>query len=39
MLKSGRLILKMAQEHDMINPLSGKQVREGLISYGLSSYG
>jgi dCTP deaminase len=39
MLKSDRLILKMSQEHDMINPLSGKQVREGVISYGLSSYG
>ena len=29
----------MAQEHDMINPFSEKQVREGVISYGLSSYG
>ena len=39
MLKSDRLILKMSQEHDMINPFSEKQVREGVISYGLSSYG
>ena len=29
----------MAMEHDMINPFSEKQVREGVISYGLSSYG
>ena len=26
-------------EHDMINPFSEKQVREGVMSYGLSSYG
>jgi dCTP deaminase len=29
----------MATEHDMINPFSEKQVREGVISFGLSSYG
>ncbi len=39
MLKSDRWIRKMAKEHDMINPFSEKQVREGVISYGLSSYG
>ena len=39
MLKSDRWIRKMAREHDMINPFSEKQVRESLISYGLSSYG
>ena len=39
MPKSDRWIRKMAQEHDMINPFSEKQVREGVISYGLSSYG
>ncbi|HXY04127.1 MAG TPA: dCTP deaminase [Terriglobales bacterium] len=39
MLKSDRWIRKMATEHDMINPFSEKQVREGVISYGLSSYG
>jgi dCTP deaminase len=39
MLKSDRWIRKMAREHDMINPFSEKQVREGVISYGLSSYG
>ena len=35
MLKSDRWIRKMAREHDMINPFSEKQVREGVISYGL----
>lgn len=39
MLKSDRWIRKMSQERDMINPFSEKQVREGVISYGLSSYG
>ncbi len=39
MLKSDRWIRKMALEHGMINPFSEKQVREGVISYGLSSYG
>ncbi len=29
----------MAQEHGMIEPFVDGQVREGLISYGLSSYG
>ena len=29
MLKSDRWIRKMSQEHDMINPFSEKQVREG----------
>src|SRR5438552_18766954 len=36
---SDRWIRKMAQEHDMISPFNEKQVREGVISYGLSSYG
>jgi len=39
MLKSDRWIRRMATEHGMINPFSEKQVREGVISYGLSSYG
>jgi dCTP deaminase len=39
MLKNDRWIRKMSLEHDMINPFSEKQVREGVISYGLSSYG
>ena len=38
-LKSDRWIRQMALEHDMINPFLEKQVREGVISYGLSSYG
>lgn len=29
----------MANEYDMINPFTEKQVREGVVSYGLSSYG
>ena len=36
---SDRWIRKTALEQDMINPFSEKQVREGVISYGLSSYG
>src|SRR5437773_7290187 len=39
MLKSDRWIRKTALEQGMINPFSEKQVREGVISYGLSSYG
>ena len=39
MLKSDRWIRRMAQEHDMINPYSEKQVSQGVISYGVSSYG
>jgi dCTP deaminase len=39
MLKNDRWIRKMALEHDMINPFSEKQAREGVISYGVSSYG
>jgi dCTP deaminase len=38
-LKSDRWIRKMALEHDMINPFNERQVRQGVISYGLSSYG
>jgi dCTP deaminase len=32
-------IRKMCREHGMIEPYEEKQVREGVISYGLSSYG
>ena len=39
MIKSDRWIRRMAQEHDMINPYSEKQVSTGVISYGVSSYG
>ncbi len=38
-IKSDRWIRKMATEHEMINPFSEKQIRTGVISYGLSSYG
>jgi len=36
---SDRWIRKMAVEHRMIEPFHEKQVRDGVISYGLSSYG
>ena len=38
-LKPDHWIRKMAQEHGMIEPFVEGQVREGVISYGLSSYG
>jgi dCTP deaminase len=38
-VKNDRWIRRMAQEHEMITPFAEKQVREGVISYGLSSYG
>jgi dCTP deaminase len=38
-VKSDRWIRQMALEHKMIEPFTQKQVREGVISYGLSSYG
>ncbi len=38
-LKSDTWIRRMALEHDMIKPFAERQVREGCISYGLSSYG
>lgn len=38
-VKSDRWIKRMAEEHDMINPFAESQVRQGVISYGLSSYG
>jgi len=38
-VKSDKWIRRMALEHQMISPFSEKQVAEGLISYGLSSYG
>ena len=38
-VKNDRWIRKMATEHEMIRPFEEKQVREGVISYGLSSYG
>jgi dCTP deaminase len=38
-VKNDRWIRQMAKEHDMINPFAESQVRQGVISYGLSSYG
>ena len=38
-IKSDRWIRRMAQEHGMIEPFIENQVRQGVISYGLSSYG
>ena len=36
---SDKSIRKLAVEENMISPFENKQVREGKISYGLSSYG
>ena len=38
-IKSDKWIRQQALDHKMIEPFSEKQVREGCISYGLSSYG
>src|ERR1035437_5740066 len=38
-VKPDRWIRKMALEHKMIEPFEDRQVREGVISYGVSSYG
>ncbi len=38
-LKSDRWIKKMAREQGMIEPFVDSQVRQGVISFGLSSYG
>lgn len=38
-IKSDRWIKIMAGKHAMIAPFEDSQVREGIISYGLSSYG
>lgn len=38
-MKADRWIARMAVEHKMIEPFEGRLVREGKISYGLSSYG
>jgi dCTP deaminase len=38
-IKSDKWIKKMALEHAMIEPFEDRQVRAGVISYGLSSYG
>ena len=38
-IKADRWIKKMSLEHRMIEPFEDRQVRDGVISYGLSSYG
>jgi dCTP deaminase len=38
-VKNDRWIRKMSLEYEMINPFVESQVRENVISYGLSSYG
>ena len=38
-IKSDRWIREMCVEHRMIEPFEDRQVRHGVISYGISSYG
>jgi dCTP deaminase len=38
-IKSDRWIRRMATEHRMIEPFADDQIRDGVISYGVSSYG
>ncbi len=38
-IKSDSWIRQMARDHKMIDPFEESQVRDGVISYGLSSYG
>ncbi len=38
-IKSDTWIKKMAREHQMIEPFSDEQMKSGVISFGLSSYG
>jgi dCTP deaminase len=38
-IKADKWIREQAEKHGMIEPFSEKQVRDGVISYGLSSYG
>lgn len=38
-VKADSWIKKMALEHEMIKPFADRQVRKGVISYGLSAYG
>jgi dCTP deaminase len=38
-IKADKWIRRMALEHRMIEPFEQSQVRQGVISYGLSSYG
>src|SRR3990172_5836031 len=38
-IKSDRWIRRMARQHGMIEPFAENQVHEGVISFGVSSYG
>ena len=38
-IKSDRWIKRMAREHGMIEPFVDDQMRQGVVSYGVSSYG
>jgi dCTP deaminase len=38
-IKPDHWIRKMCREHGMIEPFEEKQVRQGVVSYGVSSYG
>ncbi len=38
-VKSDKWITRMAREHGMIEPFADRQVRDGVISFGVSSYG
>jgi len=38
-IKSDKWIKRMAKEHQMIVPFSERQIKSGVISFGLSSYG
>jgi dCTP deaminase len=38
-IKSDRWIREQARAHGMIEPFEDRQVRDGVVSYGLSSYG
>src|ERR1019366_8561896 len=38
-IQSDRWISQMAKDHRMIEPFENSQVRSGVISYGVSSYG
>ena len=38
-VQSDKWIIKMAKEKAMISPFEDKQIREGKISFGVSSYG
>jgi dCTP deaminase len=38
-IKSDRWIRRMATQHGMIEPFADEQVRQGVVSYGVSSYG